>query len=99
MISTTTSSVQNHICINKNETICQIYSNLGVNCNSYSMINNIPYSVYCCATCEKNKYNDNVTSPLQCNDSQDKCAYWINYCSILTRYNPHPCRKTCKLCH
>jgi len=33
-----------------------------------------------------------------CVDTSTTCYTWVNYCNVLAGLNPHPCRKTCKLC-
>jgi hypothetical protein len=38
------------------------------------------------------------TTTQTCVDSQSACKFWSNFCFLLTKYSPHPCKKTCKLC-
>lgn len=35
---------------------------------------------------------------INCVDTSTTCQTWVNYCYVLAGLNPHPCRKTCKLC-
>jgi len=37
-------------------------------------------------------------SPSDCTDTLSYCSFWASYCFLLADQQPHPCRKTCKLC-
>jgi len=39
-----------------------------------------------------------TTTKVPCVDSQANCIFWAKYCFLLASRNPHPCKKTCKIC-
>jgi hypothetical protein len=43
----------NQTCMNYNEETCNFYFGLGAKCGSVSFINNIPFSIYCCKSCNQ----------------------------------------------
>ena len=83
---TTTTTIPNRNCVNFNDSLCEYFTSIikGV-CSTNSFIAGIRIDSYCCKSCT-------------CQDSQFNCIFWSNYCNLLTKFNPHPCRKTCKIC-
>ena len=43
----------NQTCMNYNDDTCNFYFGLGAKCGSVSFINNIPFSIYCCKSCNQ----------------------------------------------
>ena len=39
-----------------------------------------------------------TTPKVPCVDSQTNCVFWAKFCFLLASRNPHPCKKTCKIC-
>ena len=84
--TTTTRPTTTPPCINQNTTLCDFYVNsFSGQCQPYSYINGIALTTFCCKSCN-------------CVDFQANCNFWADKCDQLTGFNPHPCRRTCKVC-
>ena len=100
MTTTTTLTTNQCFDLPGRESVCNLFA-APKYCNSTTtFIGNDLFSQACKKSCNlcTTQPITTTTTTIICFDSQYNCAYWSNYCSLLTNYDPHPCRLTCKLC-
>jgi hypothetical protein len=91
-------------CINMDNDTCEFYLNQGVQCNSISYIDTVPFYSFCCQSCNAvpqppiNINSTNGTSGQCRNTNTDTCLFYLNKgarCDQLSYINNVPFHEYC----